>query len=152
MPQLARPALLEMLLKDEIRKERNHILQAVHFIVKNNFFDIKWRIWARTQKLIFFNFLDVAWEVVLDGDIPSGVRIFGCGRRRIDTWNRRSHRQLYLQGGWYVFTLVLTPFLRLLYKIWPLKFDPQNLTPKIWPPKFDPLNLTLKIWPQNLTL
>ena len=39
MPSLARPALLEMLLKDEIRTERNRILQAVHYVVKNNFFD-----------------------------------------------------------------------------------------------------------------
>ena len=39
MPALHRPALLEMLLKDEIRQERNRILQAVHYIVKNNFFD-----------------------------------------------------------------------------------------------------------------
>jgi len=39
MPALHRPALLEMLLKDEIRQERNRILQAVHYIVQNNFFD-----------------------------------------------------------------------------------------------------------------
>ena len=39
MPNLARPTLLEMLLKDEIRNERNQILQALHFIVKENFFD-----------------------------------------------------------------------------------------------------------------
>ena len=41
MPSLARPTLLEMLLKDEIRKERNQILQALHFIVQNDFFDNK---------------------------------------------------------------------------------------------------------------
>jgi len=39
MPLISRPPLLEMLLKDEIRKERNRILQAVHYIVKNKFFD-----------------------------------------------------------------------------------------------------------------
>jgi len=41
MHSLARPTLLEMLLKDEIRKERNQILQALHFIVQNDFFDNK---------------------------------------------------------------------------------------------------------------
>jgi hypothetical protein len=40
MPQLARPSLLEMLLKDEIREERNRILQAVHYIVQNDFFGV----------------------------------------------------------------------------------------------------------------
>ena len=41
MPSLARPTLLEMLLKEEIRKERNQILQALHYIVQNDFFDNK---------------------------------------------------------------------------------------------------------------
>ena len=44
MPSLARPTLLEMLLKDEIRKERNQILQALHYIVQNDFFDNKWTL------------------------------------------------------------------------------------------------------------
>ena len=38
MPNLARPNLLEMLLKNEIRKERNELLQALHYIVEKDFF------------------------------------------------------------------------------------------------------------------
>lgn len=34
-----RQSLLEMLLANDIRKERNHILQCVRFVVNNNFFD-----------------------------------------------------------------------------------------------------------------
>merc|ERR1711951_233928 len=39
MPNLARPNLLEMLLKNEIRKERNELLQALHYIVERDFFN-----------------------------------------------------------------------------------------------------------------
>ncbi|KAL3846547.1 hypothetical protein ACJMK2_017526 [Sinanodonta woodiana] len=36
----ANPSLLEKLLANEIRQERNKILQCVHYIVKNNFFGV----------------------------------------------------------------------------------------------------------------
>nr|XP_039255643.1 nuclear fragile X mental retardation-interacting protein 1-like [Styela clava] len=39
MPKNKRKNLLEMLLAPDIRRERNHILQCVRFIVQNNFFE-----------------------------------------------------------------------------------------------------------------